>query len=143
MKNVFQITTALFLVFQTMGYSQTNTSEPITKDQDSVSTQDVLTEFDTDEYKDFVGTYFLAEADFELEIIQEDNELFIISPFSKDKLVLKNETTLREPTRGVDLQLIENDNTALKFSQNGYVTNIKRINSTDSSLVKPINFKID
>lgn len=68
------------------------------------------------------------EADFELEIVQDGNKMYIISPFSKDPLIQKNETTLREPIRGVDLELIEGDTSALKYTQNGYETLIKRVN---------------
>ena len=69
----------------------------------------------------------LEEGDFELEIVQEDNKMYIISPFSKDILIPKNETTLTELTRGVDLELIKDNKDALKFTQNGYVTTIKRV----------------
>jgi len=69
-----------------------------------------------------------VEADFELEIVQDGNKMYIISPFSKDPLIQKNETTLREPIRGVDLELIEGDTSALKYTQNGYETLIKRVN---------------
>jgi hypothetical protein len=69
-----------------------------------------------------------VEADFVLEILAEDNQLYIKTDFSKDILISINKTTLRELTRGVDLELIEGDSNALKFTQNGYETTIKRVN---------------
>ena len=130
MKNLIQITTVLFLLVQTIGYSQTKNTETISKKQDSIlKQQDTKIEIDTTTLKSFVGKYLLEEADFELEIVQEDDKMFIISPFSKDPLILINETTLHEPTRGVDLELIKDNENALKFTQNGYETIIKRVNS--------------
>ncbi len=49
------------------------------------------------------------------------------SPFSKVILIQKNVTTLHEPTRGVDLELIKASKDALKYTQNGYETTIKRV----------------
>ncbi|MEL6811119.1 MAG: hypothetical protein AAFP76_07280 [Bacteroidota bacterium] len=101
--------------------SQSETSE-------TSSNPDTKTEISDENLALFVGTYFLAEGDFELKIVREENDaMFIVSPFSKDPLTVKNETTLHEPTRGVDLELIENDSTALIFTQNGYLTKIKRV----------------
>jgi hypothetical protein len=121
MKNLIKIATALILLVHTIGYSQEERTSTITKKQDA------KTSIDTEKFKSFVGIYLLEEADFELEIVQEDTAMYIVSPFSKDLLVQKNETTLREPTRGVDLERIEADETGLKFTQNGYETVIKRV----------------
>lgn len=121
MKNLIKIATALILLVHTIGYSQEVRTSNIAKKQDA------KTSIDTEKFKSFVGTYLLEEADFELEIVQEDTAMYIVSPFSKDLLVQKNETTLREPTRGVDLERIEADETGLKFTQNGYETVIKRV----------------
>jgi len=128
MKHLIQITTVLFLLAQTLTYSQTKPVEPFTEKEDTtLKKEQTKTKFDTTKLQGFIGTYFLEEADFELEIIQEDNKMYLISPFSKDILIPKNETTLTEFTRGVDLELIENNKNALKFTQNGYETVIKRV----------------
>lgn len=125
MKNLIQITTALIFLIQTMGYSQTNDAATISKEQDTVLEKaDTKAEMDS---KQFIGKYFLAEADLELEIVEEDNKMYLVSSFSKDILIPTNETTLRELTRGVDLELIKDDRNALKFTQNGYETTMKRV----------------
>lgn len=128
MKNLIQIATVLFLLVQTNGYSQTKSANTIPgKEEITLKTHTDKTEINTVNLKKFIGIYFLEEADFTLEIIQEDNKMYIVSPFSKDILILKNETTVREPTRGVDLELIKGDKNALKYTQNGYETVIKRV----------------
>ena len=127
MKALQKITLLVFVLIQTIGYSQTDNKETsIDKRTQSQVQADSSTEIDQVQLLKFVGTYFLSEGDFELEIVKEDDKMFIVSPFSKDPLVLKNKTTLYEPTRGVDLALIENNKNALKFTQNGYETIIKR-----------------
>lgn len=127
MKNVIQIATVLLLLVQTIGYSQTKNTESTPNKQDViVQKESTKTEIDI---KKFIGTYLLEEANFTLEIIAENDKMYIVTSFSKDILVLKNETTLREPTRGVDLELIKDNKDALKYSQNGYITTIKRVDS--------------
>ncbi|MFY0630913.1 MAG: hypothetical protein JXR05_11065 [Flavobacteriaceae bacterium] len=121
MKILIQLTTVIFLLIHSNGYSQTKSVESISKKKNTT------TEIDTKKFKSFIGTYFLAEGDFTLEIVQEKDKMFIISPFSKDLLVQKNGTTLQEPTRGVDLERIKDNKDALKFTQNGYVTTIERV----------------
>ena len=123
MKNLIQFTVVLFLLAQTIGYSQTKDTETIPEKQIA------KIEIDTANLKYFVGTYLLVEAGFELEIVKEDDAMFIITEFSKDKLIQRNDTTLNEPTRGVDLELIADNRNALKFTQNGYETIIKRVDS--------------
>lgn len=130
MKNLIQITTVLFLFAQTIGFSQTTKTDATSSKQDTILKKEVVkTASDTLQLQSFIGKYLLEEADFTLEIIEENSQMYIVSPFSKDLLILKNETTLHEPTRGVDLELIKNDKDALKFTQNGYVTTIKRVKS--------------
>jgi len=118
MKNVIQLATVLFLLIHTIGYSQ------ITSVTDQ---QETKTSIETEKFKDAIGSFIMEEANFELQIVQEDNQMYVITEFSKDILTQKNDTTLREPTRGVDLELIADNKNALKFSQNGYETLIKRI----------------
>jgi hypothetical protein len=121
MKNLIQLTTVLFLFVQTFGYSQTKNSETTSKKEKTVTT------VDTKNLKKFIGEYVLEEANFTLEIVQEKDKMYIVTEFSKDQLLLKNETTLHEFTRGVDLELIKDNKDALKFTQNGYETIIKRV----------------
>ncbi len=128
MKNVTQWITILLLCIQTIGYAQTKQLETSSEKREVITVkQKVNANIDMETFKNFIGTYFLAEADFELEIVAEDNKMYIISPFSKDILIQKNESTLREPTRGVDLERIANNKNALKFTQNGYETVIERV----------------
>jgi hypothetical protein len=125
MKNLFQITTVLFLLVQTIGFSQTKETDVSSNTQDaSTENASTSTKFDA---KKFLGKFYLAEANFALEIIEEDNKMYIVTEFSKDILIPKNETTIHELTRGVDLELIKDDANALKFTQNGYVTTVKRV----------------
>lgn len=128
MKNVFQLITVLLLTIQTLGYGQTERattiqSKPVTTLQD--------TTIETEKFNDALGTFLLQEGFLELEIVQEEDKMYIVSEFSKDPLIQKNETTLREPTRGVDLELIKDNKDALKFTQNGYETIIKRVTKKD------------
>lgn len=121
MKNLIQITTVLFLLVQTMSYSQTKENETTLKKN---STE---IKVDTTKLKDFMGTFFLAEGDFNFEIVMENDKMYVISPFSKDILIQTNDTTLHEITRGVDFQIIKGNKDALKFTQNGYETTMKRV----------------
>lgn len=128
MLKLIQITTALVLFVQTIGYSQTEQTNLTTQPEETVLTkQPAKTEIDAQTAEKFVGTYYLSEGDFNLQIVMEDNDFFIVTEFSKDLLLQKNETTLHELTRGVDLALIKDHKNALKFSQNGYVTTINRV----------------
>ncbi len=128
MKNLIQIATVLFLLVQTIGSSQTKNKETMSKKQDTILNKQITqTEINSETSKNFIGIFFLAEADFNLEIVMESGLMYIISPFSKDILIQKNVTTLHEPTRGVDLELIKASKDALKYTQNGYETTIKRV----------------
>lgn len=127
MKILILLTTALLLLVQSFGYGQVKTDETNSIKQDTIlKEQNTTVEIDTTKRGDFIGVYILAEADFDLEIVQDKGKMYIISPFSKDILIQKNKTTLHEPIRGVDLELIENDKSALKYTQNGYETTIRR-----------------
>ncbi len=131
MKKLIQITTVLFLCVQTIGFSQTENTASISNTQETMlKKENTNTEINTKDFESFIGIYLLEEGGFTLEIIAENNKMYIVSPFSKDPLISKNETTLREPTRGVDLELIKDNKDALKFTQNGYETTIKRVKST-------------
>ena len=128
MKHLFQLTIALFLLVQTFGFSQTENTVAVTNKQETVlKTETTKVTINAKNLKRFIGKYVLAEANFELEIVQENGNMFIISPYSKDLLLQKDEITLSEMTRGVNLSLLKDDDSGLKFVQNGYETTIKRV----------------
>ncbi|MCH9659892.1 MAG: hypothetical protein K0U54_03175, partial [Bacteroidetes bacterium] len=125
MKNLIQFTTALALFVYSLGYGQTTSTNNV--EVSSSTEKPSKTIIETEKFKSFIGTFLLEEGNFELQIVQEDNQMFIISPYSKDILIQKNDSTLREPSRGVDLERIADDKNALIFMQNGYLTTIKRV----------------
>ncbi|MFK8060769.1 MAG: hypothetical protein AB8B78_11850 [Polaribacter sp.] len=128
MKTLKHITIIAILLVQTIGFSQTKSKENASKKEKKVlKKQTEVTKVDTKNLKKFIGTYNLVEANFTLDIVQEKGKMYIVTEFSKDELLLKDETTLTEFTRGVDLQLIEGNTNALKFTQNGYETTIERV----------------
>ncbi len=120
------------LLFQSIAFSQTATLDTNTN-ENSISTNDESQkqEIQTNTYEDFIGSYFLAEANLTLTIVQEADKYYLVSPGSKDILTQKNETTLYEAMRGVALERIDGDKNALKFTQNGYVTKIKRVDNKE------------
>lgn len=124
MKTLQQITLFTLLLVQTIGFSQTKSTETA---ETSEQNKKEITKIDTKNLAKFIGTYNLAEANFTLDIVQEEGKMYIITEFSKDQLLLKDENTLTEFTRGVDLQLIEGNKDALKFMQNGFETIIDRV----------------
>ena len=123
MKNLIQITTVLFLLIQTIGYSQTKKTDTISNKQDTNLKQEI----DTEKFKAFIGSYFLEEANETLSIIQEKGKLYLADTATKNLLTKKNDTTLYEEKYGVFLELIKSDKNGLKFTQNGYETTIKRV----------------
>lgn len=128
MKTLQQLTIlALFLV-QTVVFGQTKTTETKPKKTEIVQKKEnKINKVDTKNLKKFLGTYELTEANFTLDIVQENDKMYIVTEFSKDELLLKDEITLHEFTRGVDLQLIAGNKNGLKFTQNGYETIIERV----------------
>jgi len=131
MKTLIQITTVCFFLVQTIGYGQTEGSATTGTNEETVlKNSNTETEIDIEKFQSFIGTYLLIEADFTLEIVSENSLMYVVSPFSKDILIQKNETTLREPTRGVDLERIVDNDNDLKFTQNGYETVIIRVEAT-------------
>jgi len=83
---------------------------------------------DVSQFRDFIGTYHLEEAKLVLEIIEEDNKLYLLAEAQgvKSELIQKNVTTLFDTTVGATLERLEDSDDGLKFSQNGYETIIKR-----------------
>lgn len=88
------------------------------------------TPLDVKNYTDVLGTYLIKEADLVLKITQEGDKMYLVSEGQgvKDELTLKNTNTLYEAKYGVTLERIDGDTNALKFSQNGFETIIKRVN---------------
>ncbi len=120
MKTLQRLTILSLIFFQTIGYGQEKNTETISKNKKE-------TTINIDNYNSFIGKYIMEEANFELEIIRENDKMFIVTEFSKDLLLPINKNTLQEYKRGVDLELIKGNKNALKFSQNGYETIIERV----------------
>jgi CubicO group peptidase (beta-lactamase class C family) len=80
-------------------------------------------------FKEYVGSYLIKEADLILKIKVENNKIFLISEAqgSKSELNQKDENTLIEKTSGVNLTKIKDDPNSLTFSQNGFTTTINKI----------------
>lgn len=126
MKNLISFTSALFILFQTLVFCQTEKENTLPKLQE---TEQATEKIETEKFRNFIGKFLLEEGNLELEVVQEGDYMYIISPFSKDPLIQKNDSTLREPGRGVDLSSIAG-NDGLQFNQNGYETILKRVAPT-------------
>ncbi|MDC1161979.1 serine hydrolase [Tenacibaculum sp.] len=105
----------------------------ITNDALNYLSNKKITNFNTlniSKFKSFTGSFLLKEANLTLDIITENNKMYLLSKAQgvKSQLVQKNETTLYDTTVGATLQKIEGDENSLQFSQNGFKTTIKRIN---------------
>jgi hypothetical protein len=129
MNHLIQLSMAVALFFQSIAFSQTTSLETSVKEKDTIS--NVKNEIQTKTYEDFIGSYFLTEANLTLTIIQEADTYYLISPGAKDILTQKADAILYEATRGVALERIEGDKNSLKFTQNGYVTRIKRVDTKE------------
>ena len=84
---------------------------------------------DIDDFKEYVGSYLIKEAELILKIKVENNKIFLISEAqgSKSELNQKDENTLIEKTSGVNLTKIKDDPNSLTFSQNGFTTTINKM----------------
>ncbi|KGL63460.1 serine hydrolase domain-containing protein [Polaribacter sp. Hel1_85] len=82
-----------------------------------------------DNFKKFVGKYLLKEANLIFEIAQENGKLFLIAEAQgiKSKLTQKNSTTLYDTTVGATLEVVDGNENALTFSQNGFTTIINKV----------------
>ncbi|MFP2994779.1 hypothetical protein ABN763_02665 [Spongiivirga sp. MCCC 1A20706] len=121
MKTLQHITLVAFLCIQAMVFGQTENAEA------NANQEKAKTTIETEKFKDAIGTFLLVEGDFELQIVQKEEKMYIITEFSNDILIQKNDSTLCEPTRGVDLSLIAGNTNGLHYSQNGYETILKRV----------------
>jgi hypothetical protein len=128
MRHLIQIATVILFLVQTIGYSQTeNTSNNSKQLASTINEEKTATKINIADFENFIGKYNLEEASITLEVVKEEDKMYIISPWSKDLLELKENLSLYEPTRGVYLNYIKDDKNSLKFFQNGYETTIKRI----------------
>ncbi len=77
----------------------------------------------------YIGKFLLKEANLVLEVVVEEDKMFVVSEAQnmKSELFQKNKTTLFETVAGANLEVIANNNNALTFSQNGFTTTINRI----------------
>jgi len=82
-----------------------------------------------EKFKNYAGKYLLKEANLVLEVVVENNKMFLVSEQqgSKSQLFQKDETTLFDTQVGASIAIIKDNNKALIFSQNGLETTIKRI----------------
>ncbi|WP_299311717.1 serine hydrolase [uncultured Aquimarina sp.] len=83
---------------------------------------------DLKNFKKYTGTYLLKEANLTLEIILENNKMYLVSEAQgvKSELIQKDGKSLYDTTVGVVLTQIEEDTNSLSFSQNGFVTTISK-----------------
>ncbi|QTD39085.1 beta-lactamase family protein [Polaribacter batillariae] len=84
---------------------------------------------DLNNFKKYTGTYLLKEANLELEIILEDNKMYIVVAAQgvKSELAQKDKNSVSDKLVGVVLSKIDGNTDSLKFNQNGFETTINRI----------------
>ena len=110
MKHLFSITAVLILSLSNVVFAQTSKNNVTSKTEKIASvTKKENKKVDFKKLKKFVGKYNLEEANITLEIVQEKNKMYIVSPWGKDPLDIKNENTLFEPSRGVYLKTIKDN----------------------------------
>lgn len=81
------------------------------------------------EFQNITGKYFLKEANLTLEIIIENNKMYLIAEEQgiKSELMQKNQDSIYDTTVGATLTKIKGSNDSLTFSQNGFTTTIHKI----------------
>ncbi|MFK7813361.1 MAG: serine hydrolase domain-containing protein [Maribacter sp.] len=112
-------------------------SEVITNDLIAFSNDQPIAQFsavDIDNFKAYIGTYLLAEANLELEILLEGGSMYLVVPSqdAKSELTQKSKTTLMDKTVGATLSIIEGVTDRLRFEQNGFSTEIARVVSPNA-----------
>lgn len=82
-----------------------------------------------EKFKSYAGKYLIKEANLVLEVVVEDDKIFIASETQnfKHQLFQKEENTFFDPQLGVSLTLITDNNKALIFRQSGFKSIINRI----------------
>ncbi|MCH2230358.1 MAG: beta-lactamase family protein [Crocinitomicaceae bacterium] len=85
--------------------------------------------FDLDKFKHLVGSYELKQNGMLFEFSIEDNRLYLTVPSQgiKCEMNQKNSTTIVDTQVGANFELIEGNNEAIKFSQNGFETQLNRV----------------
>jgi CubicO group peptidase (beta-lactamase class C family) len=80
-------------------------------------------------FKKYVGTFLLKEANMKMNIVLEENKLFleVKAQGMKSELFQKDANTLIDASVGATLSIIDNNDDALTFSQNGFTTTLTRI----------------
>ena len=112
-------------------------SKMISTDLIAFTNGESITQFSAvviDDFKNYVGTYLLAEANLELEIVLEGDAMYLVVPSqeAKSELTQKNSTTLIDKSVGATLTIIEGTTDRLKFEQNGFSTEIVKVISIDA-----------
>ena len=81
-------------------------------------------------FKKYVGTFLLKEANMKMEIILENDNLYleVKAQGMKSELFQVNDKTLKDSAVGATLSIIEDNENALTFSQNGFTTTLTRVN---------------
>lgn len=84
---------------------------------------------DIENFKEYTGTYLLKEANLNLEIVLEENKMYLVVDAQgvKSELTQKSKISLYDTTVGVVLTKIEGNKESLSFNQNGFETIITKI----------------
>lgn len=92
-----------------------------------------FTAIDITKFKNYVGKYLLTEANLELEILLENDKMFlyVAAQEVKSELTQTNDTTLLDTVVGASLGIIEGDKGSLTFEQNGFKTTIKKVTTVN------------
>lgn len=131
----YRDTKNLFMVFSNS--RKIPQSKMISTDLIAFTNGESITQFSAvviDDFKNYVGTYLLAEANLELEIVLEGDAMYLVVPSqdAKSELTQKNSTTLIDKTVGATLTIIEDTVDRLKFEQNGFSTEIAKVSSSNA-----------
>lgn len=125
----------LFMVFSNS--RKIPQSKMIGDDLIAFSNGESITQFSAvviDDFKSFLGTYLLAEANLELEVVLEGDTMYLVVPSqeAKSELTEKNSTTLIDKTVGATLTIIKGTADRLKFEQNGFSTEIAKVSFSNA-----------
>jgi len=112
-------------------------SKVINADLIAFSEGEPITQFsaiDIENFKDYTGTYLLAEANLEFVIELDGETMYLLVPAqdAKSELTQKNETTLMDTSVGATFSIIKGAEDRLKFEQNGFSTEIVKVTSPNA-----------
>ena len=93
-----------------------------------------FTAVDIEKFKKYVGKYMLKEANLELEIMLENEKmyLFVAAQNIKSELTQVSASELLDTSVGATLSRIDGDADSLTFSQNGFTTTIDKVASENT-----------